>query len=157
MPKPPRGPAFELVYPFTVKTVPDREIVLAHEFPADHALFCNGVRLDRAARPAFPAGDAPAYLAIAPELLKKGKNTIAVRGHYDPADGMFEAMYLVGRFGVGADDALTAYPKALAVGDWRGQGFPYYSGNMVYDFEFTLPKDADAIRIALPEAEAFAV
>lgn len=157
VPKPPRGQAFELVYPFAVKVIPDREIVLAHEFPADHELFCNGVRLDRAAQAKFPAGDALAYLAIAPEMLKKGRNTITVRGRYDPADGMFEAMYLVGRFGVGADDALTAYPAALAVGDWRKQGFPYYSGNMVYELEFDLPKAASAIRVTLPEAAAFAV
>lgn len=156
VPKPARSKAFELHYPFRTADVPEKEIVLAHEFPEDHELFCNNVKLTRKAPAAFP-GHGLQYLAIDPALLRQGENFITVKGVYDPADGMFEAMYLLGDFAVNGRDELTEMSGKTVLGDWRNQGLPYYSGSMVYTFEFTAEKAASGIRIGEVDASAFAV
>ncbi|MBO5688436.1 MAG: hypothetical protein J6S73_00805 [Lentisphaeria bacterium] len=156
VPKPARSKAFELHYPFRIGTVPEGGLVLAHEFPEDHELFCNGVKLTRQAPAVFP-GNGLQYLAIGAGSLRRGENRIIVKGLYDPADGMFEAMYLLGDFAVNANDELTPVPESIQPGDWRHQGFPYYSGSMTYTFEFTAEKAASGVRIGSLEAAAFAV
>ncbi len=45
-----------------------------------------------------------------------------------------ESLFLLGDFGV-KNDVLTAPVRRLFPGDWCAQGFPYYSGNMVYELE----------------------
>lgn len=156
MPDPPRGKAFELVYPFDIAVLPEKAVTLAHEFPGDHALFCNGIKLDKGAAPPW-AGKGLQYLSIPPELLREGPNSIAVRGVYDVAEGMFEAMYLSGDFGVDRSGHLCRMPEKGSLGDWREQGFPFCGGSMVYHFEFTSPQNASGIRVSLPDADAFAV
>ena len=156
VPKPVRHKAFELHYPFRIADVPAKEIVLAHEFPEDHELFCNGGKLTRKASAAFP-GNGLQYLAVDPALLRQGENIITVKGLYDPADGMLEAMYLLGAFAVNGRDELAEYPGNITLGDWRKQGLPYYSGSMLYTFEFTAEKAASGIRICKADTAAFAI
>ncbi len=75
-----------------------------------------------------------------------GRNTISLRCNYQ-WDTEIEETYLVGDFGVVPEDnvrfRITGEPKKLDPGDWVSQGYPFYSGNMVYEAKVEIEKRAD--------------
>ncbi len=153
----PPGKAYELRYPFTVKEVPSTPLSLALEFGQTCSVFCNNIPLTHPGKALLPDGNALHFLEITPEMLKTGENFIVIQGVYEPANDAFEAMYLLGDFGVDAADTIGKLPPVLPPGDWTKMQFPYYSGSMVYTFEFTLPELPERLQVTLPEAAAFAV
>lgn len=67
--------------------------------------------------------------------LRTGENILELHCEFCGAMSGFEAVYLLGDFGV-FENELTAPVRILQPGDWGLQGYPYYSGNMTFCFEF---------------------
>ncbi|MEI6915378.1 MAG: hypothetical protein WCL39_09625, partial [Armatimonadota bacterium] len=69
------------------------------------------------------------------DLVKQGSNTLDFRVNFDFLTEV-EPAYVVGSFGVELADArtgrITAEPDKLAKGSWVTQGYPFYSGRMLY-------------------------
>jgi hypothetical protein len=88
--------------------------------------------------------------------VKAGTNVIEVT--YDPYDflNMVEELYLVGDFSVrmGAPDRpeIGEERDTICTGDWVDQGYPFYSGRMIYRQTAEIAKQAGkAYRLALHE------
>lgn len=69
------------------------------------------------------------------EALRVGENVLELHCEFCGAMSGFEAIYLLGNFGV-FENELTAPVRILHPGDWGLQGYPYYSGNMTFCFDF---------------------
>lgn len=68
-----------------------------------------------------------------PRILK-GQNELCLTMDYGDCTNL-EWMYILGEFGVelkGAHASLCQKPEQLFWGDYTGQGFPFYTGNMTY-------------------------
>lgn len=66
--------------------------------------------------------------------IKVGKNELLLHVKYGASSNL-EWMYLLGEFGValrGNRKSITPKPERLLWGDYTGQGFPFYTGNMTY-------------------------
>lgn len=72
-------------------------------------------------------------------LVKKGENTMDFAVHFDFLTEV-EAAYIVGDFGVSMAGSsrgkITEEPCKLSAGTWTDQGYPFYSGRMIYTTEF---------------------
>ncbi len=72
-----------------------------------------------------------------------GTNRMTLQCRYQ-WDTEIEDIYLVGDFGVESDDnrhfCLGAEPAKLRPGDWGQQGYPFYSGNMIYQSHVDIAK-----------------
>lgn len=75
-------------------------------------------------------------LEIPDHAWKIGENQISVQMDYYKTCG-FEAMYLLGEFGVEVREngsaVLTTLPDKLKIGDISCQGLPFYSGSVFYE------------------------
>ena len=69
------------------------------------------------------------------DALRTGENVLELHCEFCGAMSGFEAVYLLGNFGV-FENELTAPVRILQPGDWGLQGYPYYSGNMTFCFDF---------------------
>ncbi len=82
------------------------------------------------------------------EQVVEGRNEVRLRCRYD-WDIEIEEVYVVGDFGVekGEDGKfeIVAEPEKLEPGDWGPQGYPFFSGNMVYEAEVELEKGEDRV------------
>lgn len=69
------------------------------------------------------------------DFVKKGENTVDFEVDYDFLTEV-EPAYVVGDFGVRLADPYTGEivdePRQLKSGSWTPQGYPFYSGNMIY-------------------------
>jgi hypothetical protein len=84
-------------------------------------------------------------ITISLVLLKMGKNSLTIEGRFDRYAGL-EALYLLGSFGVetdGMNSSLTKLPEKLKPGSWTDQGFPFYSGNMLYRVKLNFEPESD--------------
>ena len=83
------------------------------------------------------------------DFTVKGTNEIKLRCNYQ-WDTEIEDIYLVGDFAVGQAGSLShernkkfrlvREPAQLESGDWGNQGYPFYSGNMIYQAEVDIEK-----------------
>lgn len=77
------------------------------------------------------------------DAVKKGENIVDFKVNYDFLTEV-EPAYIVGEFGVEMMDPfagkLVEEPKKLKTGPWTDQGYPFYSGKMVYKTEFDAAK-----------------
>ncbi len=67
--------------------------------------------------------------------LRPGDNLLELHCDFCGAMSGFESLFLLGRFGVD-NNCLAAAPMRLIPGDWGLQGFPYYSGKIIYHVDF---------------------
>lgn len=84
------------------------------------------------------------------DSLYAGSNEIQVCIPYNRKRNI-EAMYLLGDFGVtviGSRSLLTEKPEKIMFGDITRQGFPFYGGNVTYDFQVDLPEGESVIQIS---------
>jgi len=72
--------------------------------------------------------------------VKRGQNELILGCEYrDAAEYELEECYLIGDFGVERQtDAIIAEPETIRTGDWCGQGYPYYAGNLLYGRDVSL-------------------
>lgn len=128
---------------FEYKTnVPEAKMSLMLETPEIFDIFLNNKKLNLKSinkgtyiDPCFKVFDISG-------LSHKGSNEIILscmyQGQYE-----LENIYLTGDFGVYPDGGgfiLDEEPKTLDTGDWVIQGYPFYSGKMIYETEFKLAK-----------------
>lgn len=94
------------------------------------------------------------------DLVKKGENVIDFKVDYDHLTEV-EAAYIVGDFGVTMADPyrgrIVAEPEKLQVGSWTKQGYPFYSGRMVYKTSFTGESGRTFLRLKNPSGTLFKV
>jgi hypothetical protein len=92
-------------------------------------------------------------------FVKKGENVMDFTVHYDFLTEI-EAAYIVGDFGVSIADPfkgkIIAEPAKLKAGSWTDQGYPFYSGRMIYKTDFTVKKGHHAFaRLVRPSGILF--
>ena len=94
-------------------------------------------------------------------LVQRGENIVDFAVHYDFLTEV-ETAYVVGDFGVAMVDPFRAKlveePKRLKVGSWSRQGYPFYTGRMVYRAEFAAPTGKRLfLRLMRPSGTLFKV
>ncbi len=97
--------------------------------------------------------DAEILSAPVGSLLKEGVNTVAVKLTVTKkSDGMLDLLKITGDFCVELREGLpviTAPRRQMALGDWTGMGYPYYSGAGCYTGTVTVPEGMENYRITL--------
>lgn len=90
--------------------------------------------------------------ALPGELLKSGENILEIScDHYDVSMYGLENIYILGNFGVDANNSIVALPDYLDIGDWVMHGLRFYSGNVTYIRDFDLPEKFGKVYLSIPE------
>lgn len=88
-------------------------------------------------------------------LIVSGNNTIDFHVNYDFMTEV-ESAYIVGDFGVELvspfHGKLVKEPQQLKTGSWIGQGYPFYSGRMIYKTKFDCTRKAAKLVLSRPSA-----
>ncbi|MFA5688646.1 MAG: glycosyl hydrolase [Kiritimatiellales bacterium] len=135
----------ELRFTFEIKTIPEW-IDLVIEEPENFAVEINGTALDFAGAQRW-IDIAFHRIRIPAPCLKTGTNEITLKTQYTENSNL-EAIYLLGNFGVelaGAVRRIIPAPEKLNAGDICLQGFPFYSGGVIY--RVPLPENARRLRL----------
>lgn len=89
------------------------------------------------------------------QYIGKGINIVDFRVDYDFMTEV-EAAYVVGDFGVELvspyQAKLVAEPKQLKIGSWVDQGYPFYSGRMIYKTNFKCNRKNAKLTLSRPSA-----
>ncbi|MCZ7542180.1 MAG: glycosyl hydrolase [Anaerolineae bacterium] len=132
-PHPNDGAPVAFRFEFAVRAAPETPVYLLVENAEDFEIAFNGQ----------PVASAPdgwyldrSFDRVRLPALQPGRNTLTLACAY--AERMeVEDCYLLGDFGVGVDRAIEAEPAALRFGDWCLQGYPHYTGSIVYHATYT--------------------
>lgn len=135
----------ELRYTFEVTNLPEW-VDLVFEAPEKFTVKLNGLVLDlsedrRWIDIAFHRFRLPA------KPLRHGKNEIVLKTRFNKESNI-EAIYLLGDFGVRLDGIcrhIESLKKTVEIGDLCHQGFPFYSGSIIY--QIPLPKGQGLINL----------
>lgn len=122
-------------------------------------LFVNGTQVDTT-NPDWQWDKAFGKVEIT-DLVKKGENIIDFSVRYDFLTEV-ETAYVVGDFGVELVDPfrgkIVDEPQKLKIGSWTDQGYPFYSGRMVYKAQFeTVNKPNAFLRLLNPSGTLYKV
>lgn len=147
--KPEKTLDLKLKYEFEIECVPS-ELFLGIERPDLYSFSLNGTAFD-AKEEGFWCDLSMKKLRLPANLLKQGKNELGLSCRYHELLPGLETIYLLGAFGVTQKDAIIEKPVLLHAGDWCGQGFPNYAGNMTYRMEFRKPEGAERAVLEIPE------
>ena len=128
----------ELTYHIRIKDIPAADCLLAVEHPELYRFELNGKKL-KAEVNGWWCDIIMQCIKVPAKLLKKGENLLVLRSKYHENLPGLESLFLLGSFGVSADESITALPQTLAVGDWCTQGLRHYSGNVTYSRELEIP------------------
>ncbi len=133
----------ELQFEFEVQKKPERIYVVVEE-SFKFALSVNGQDVDTATEEWH--WDRQFSKIDIREQVREGANNISLRCNYQ-WDTEIEEIYLVGDFAVRQDEnqrfQMIGEPSTLNAGDWGTQGYPFYSGNMIYEAEVEMEKQDD--------------
>ena len=130
--------SLELTYHIRIKDIPAADCLLAVEHPELYQFELNGKKL-KAEVNGWWCDIIMQCIKVPAKLLKKGDNRLVLRSKYHENLPGIESLFLLGSFGVSADESITALPQTLAVGDWCAQGLRHYAGNVTYTREFGIP------------------
>lgn len=143
---------FEAVFHFDVAAGVDRaSLKLAVETPELYRIALNGQPVDfrDAARWLDP------HLRAAPigTLVREGRNEVRITAHPFDVHMELENIYLTGAFAAApAGLGFRLQPaQPLALGPWAAQGYPFYSGSVVYSARIEVPAGHTGLRVRLPE------
>ena len=135
-----RNVAVEIETKFYVEKLP-KTIFFLLESSEKWELIVNGKEVS-AKTTAWQYDKCLAKINIA-KYVKSGANTINISGRFD-YDMAIEDMYLSGDFGVKKlyDNkyVITGEPGILTDGNWGSQGYPFYSGSMIYEQDVVLAR-----------------
>ncbi len=153
----PRRACVELRHEFTVRNLPVGELFLAMECPETCQVRVNGVPLCRDAENGWWCDRSLRKIPIPVDVLRLGKNQVELTfPAYDETHSGLEMAYLLGDFGVrlGARGRRTLIRRvdALRLGDWVGQGLPFYAGSVAYRTRIR-PDVADGQRLVVAVRE----
>jgi hypothetical protein len=147
----------ELAYRFTVEGAAFEEVSasleLAMERPWLYEVSLNESPLD------FEAGerwlDEDARKVSVAEVVRPGENV--VRAIARPFHPLCEVapLYVLGEFGLreASPGFRMSRPEPLGLGDWLGQGLPFYPWGVRYAATFDLPSPAEGLTVDLPAWE----
>ena len=126
-----------LRYCFTVEELPRTASHLILETPDRFQIRVNQTELayDEAGA-GWWADPCLKRIPLDPAVLIPGENEIELGIDYTPSDEL-EAIFLAGDFGVAVEGTKCTVTKAvqkLKLGDWVGQGLPFYGGAVGYLF-----------------------
>lgn len=136
---PSKSVKLELSYHIQVKDLPGSDCLLAVEHPEFYQFELNGKKLNPEVK-RWWSDRILQCIAVPAKLLKKGENFLILRSKYHENLPGLESMFLLGDFGVSADEAVTALPDQLQIGDWCAQGLRHYAGNVTYSRELEIPE-----------------
>jgi hypothetical protein len=131
----PKAIPVKLRYSFEVETLPAGSLQLALEQVQRFVVEVNANRIDTATESGWWVDRSLRTLRIDPALLRTGANEIVLTCDYDENHPGLEIVYLLGDFGVKVDataTTITGRNYKLELGDWVGQGLPFYSGSVGY-------------------------
>jgi hypothetical protein len=131
----PKTIAVKLRYNFEVEAIPSGSLQLALEQVQRFVVEVNGNRIDTATESGWWVDRSLRTLRIDPALLRTGANEIVLTCDYDENYPGLEIAYLLGDFGVKVNASattITCRGSKLELGDWVGQGLPFYSGSVGY-------------------------
>ena len=143
------------VLPTKLALVMDRSAILGA-----YQIYLNGSRLpSNAFRPTFRYDHANVTCAVG-RRLSKGKNVIAIRVEIGKlTEGLVDAFYLFGRFGVKRwrNHYLRLYPQADrgVLGALDDLAMPFYSGTVAYTRDITLVKRPETKQFAISLQDQF--
>jgi hypothetical protein len=126
---------------FTVESLVKNMRLLIDGFSgSEYKLFINGKKVnDKGRRSKL---DAEIKEVDIDEFLTIGNNQVSVRLVVNRrTDGMLDLLKIVGDFSVSENDSkhiISKKPSEIVIGDWTKQGYPFYSGTVVYETQFNL-------------------
>jgi hypothetical protein len=139
---------------FEITDMPDRLSLMIDGFSgSDHELWINGSLMNGKGRRSWL--DAEIRTVDITDEVGVGTNVVALRLVVNRrTDGVLDLLKIEGDFGLAEDGdgthRIVEAPKALDVGDWTAQGYPFYSGTGVYMGSVDVPqKYLDGGRIFL--------
>ena len=136
--KPERTLKAEVEFSFECRDVPEHDVELAIERPDLYTIEVNGETLEKIDQGEW-ADPAVRKLKLPANSIRPGNNRILLKCDYHEMLPGIEALFILGDFGV-RDDAMTALPDTVELGDWCEQGFPHYAGNFTYVRNVTVAK-----------------
>ena len=122
-----------LAFDFELEHLPTDKVTLAIEQLQNFRILLNGHAL-KTTRQGWWVDPALATIALPAKWLAKGTNKLELVTDFRQ-DGYFEALYLLGNFGVrlnGTRRTLTQLPEKLLPSELAAQRLPFYSGTVTY-------------------------
>lgn len=153
----PEGSGFAAVYHFRVaKGFQPETVELAVEYGGRYEISVNGHPVSERVEEYFLDELIESY-EIAP-WVKEGDNEIRIEAKKFDVELELEPVTLRGFFGVYADGAEWVMKEAepLKQGSWKGQGYPFYYGAMLYEGNIAYNGE-ESVEIWVPREEATAV
>jgi hypothetical protein len=132
-----------LTYTFTVHDIPEK-LELAMESGERFHVEVNGKEVEISAGKWHIDRGFPVFTLT--DHIVAGENVIRATADF-LWDTEIEPLYLAGDFAVGPEEEgfpIIREPETLAAGSWTTQGYPFYTGSMVYRLGFDLPKVSSA-------------
>jgi len=135
VPAHPRTTPLTLEYSFTVEQMPSGDLFLALECPELFSIRLNGAPVESEPACGWWTDRSLQKLRLDPTALRLGRNTLQMKTTFAETCSGLEIAYLLGNFGArvdGAEITLTTPVASLTLGDWCGQGLPFYAGHVAY-------------------------
>jgi hypothetical protein len=140
---------FQLTFTFQVKDLP-KALDLLIETPEKYKVQLNQTPLKTDVNQWLVDRCMKRLTAV--HAVQKGLNTITINGTLTPETEL-EDIYIVGDFDVDAKTRAIIKPSSLlSIGDWTGQGLPFYGANVIYRKVISIQKKkGERIFLTLPE------
>ena len=136
----------ELRYRIDAEYLPGSDCQLAIERPELYRLELNGYPLDNEVENWW-FDRSLRCVKIPADKFQKGENILILRSKYHENLPGLEAVFLLGDFGVSAEESIIPLPEKLDIGDWCCQGLANYAGNVMYSRELDLPEGGAFLEI----------
>ena len=144
-----------LKYEFYCEDIPLEDILLILEEPEKFTITLNGNTISNQSC-GFWCDRALQCVKIPHSGLVGNKNILQLDLLYHEDFAGLESIFLSGKFGVKNQDTLLAAPVIYSGSPLKDQLLPFYSGNMVYNFEFELDSE-QTCETMLPQWQGAAV
>jgi hypothetical protein len=145
------GAEAALRFSFEVQAVPAGHTCLLVEGASQFEITLNGAPVDNTAEGWYLDRN---MHKVALPALQKGTNVLELRCGYTNHMEL-EDIFVLGDFGVSLERTIISEPRLLHFGDWTSQGYPHYTGGMIYHGSYRYEPSADKrIRLYLGQYEA---
>ncbi len=139
----------KVVLYYTFRSEIRTAVRLGMERPENCRIWLNGIAVEAEVMGYYVD---PAVSVIGMPDLEEGENRLKIEVRYNQKTNL-ENLYLLGDFGVKLQEnrpIVTERCRQLLIGDITGQGMPFYTGNLEYDFMFQIENEGEYI-IQIPD------
>jgi hypothetical protein len=151
----------ELRYRFGVEAFITGNIFLGLECPGLWTVTLNGQAVPSDTDCGWWVDPSLRRLPLDTAIIRHGVNELILSGLYDERHPGLEIVYVLGDFGVeveGSEARIIDAPRSLALGDWVGQGLPFYSGSVCYCRSVAIERGgSDRVFVQVPDYRGAAV